>query len=789
MLCPDHQAILNNLSLHLPFDIDQCGGILQDNNCLGELRYRATGIVFRIHSPPIAILQCPYPALAQTSMQPEPKVNVLMVDDHPENLIALEAILAGLGQNLVKAHSGEEALRCLMQQDFAVILLDVQMPGMDGFETASLIRQRERSRDTPIIFLTAFSTNDTLKFKGYSLKAVDYLLKPIEAEVITSKVGVFVELYQKTSALKRQTLQLAAINAELRQSEERFRSLSACSPVGIILFNPEGYCTYTNPRCQMIWGFTQTEGLGQGWINFLYPEDRERALLNWELYHQNGQEYSHEYRFLTADQGMRWTHLRCSPMFSDQGQPMGHVGTIEDITERKQAEAAHANFIQEQVARQQAEAANRMKDEFLAILSHELRTPLNAMLGWTRLLLTRKLDEKTTLRALETIERNAKSQSQLIEDILNVSLIIRGKLRLNRHLIRLIPVLEAVLETLQPLADAKSIHLITDWDADVDRIFGDPERLRQVVWNLLTNAIKFTPQNGQVQISLKRVKGDAKTVTASSETSCEALVGSPECLQIQVIDTGIGIHPDFLPYVFDRFRQEDSTTTRSHGGLGLGLAIVRHLVELHDGTISVKSEGQNKGATFTVNLPVAQMENGKVTPQHLVQSPPELESEAIATPVLISSANPEDQLQEDQLQLKDVKVLVVEDNVDTREYVVMALQELGARVTAVSSVQSAMEVLEQINPNVLISDIGLPEADGYELIRKVHDLEAKRGIKIPAIALTAYAKQEEKLKVLAAGFQIHLPKPADLNELITSVATLAGRISLNSPQNLDSPQT
>lgn len=293
-------------------------------------------------------------------MQSEPKVNVLMVDDHPENLIALEAVLEGLGQNLVKAYSGEEALRCLLHQDFAVILLDVQMPGLDGFETATLIRQRDRSRLTPIIFLTAFSTSDSLKFKGYSLGAVDYLLKPIEPEILTSKVSVFVDLYQKSAALNRQAVQLAAINSELRQSEERFRSLSACSPVGILLFNNQGYCTYTNPRCQAICGFTMGESLGEGWTNFFFDGDRTRALADWTNYLGKGHEFWGEYRFQSPDGEIRWTQMRASPMYSDQGESIGYVGTIEDITERKEAEEARANFIREQAARQQAESANRM---------------------------------------------------------------------------------------------------------------------------------------------------------------------------------------------------------------------------------------------------------------------------------------------------------------------------------------------------------------------------------------------------------------------------------------------
>lgn len=355
-------------------------------------------------------------------MQSAPKVNILLVDDHPENLIALEAILDRLGQNLVKANSGEEALRCLLQQDFAAILLDVQMPGMDGFETATLIRQRERSRNTPIIFLTAFSANDTLVFKGYALGAVDYLLKPIDPVILTSKVSVFVDLFKKTMEVQQQAAQLAAINAELRQSEQRFRSLSACSPIGIFLTDTTGRCTYTNPICEEICRFKIEEDWEEGWARIIHPEERDRVLADWFSCIRQEQTYSEEFRIYTPDRAVCWVHVRTSPLL-EQKQLLGYVGTVEDITQRKQGEAVRDQMIREQAARAEAETANRMKDEFLAIISHELRTPLNSILGWSQLLLTRKFDAAATTRALETIQRNAKSQTQLIEDILDLSLI------------------------------------------------------------------------------------------------------------------------------------------------------------------------------------------------------------------------------------------------------------------------------------------------------------------------------------------------------------------------------
>ncbi len=668
------------------------------------------------------------------------KANVLLVDDHSENLLALEAILEQLGQNLVRAYSGQEALRCLLDQDFAVILLDVQMPGMDGFETASLIRQRVRSRNTPIIFLTAFSTNDSLMFKGYALGAVDYLTKPIDPVILTSKVSVFVELFNKSQEVNRQALQLSAMNAELRRSEERFRILSACSPIGIFLTDTDGRCSYTNPSCQAICGFKIEEDWEAGWAKFIHPEDHDRVLAEWAECTHEGQPYSDEFRIYGPDAVVRWVHVRTAPMLSDHYHLLGHVGTIEDISDRKQAELAREQIIQEQTARQQAEAANRMKDEFLAIVSHELRTPLNSILGWSRLLLSRNLDETTKVRALETIERNARSQAQLIEDILDVSQIIRGKLRLTLQPVNLVTLMESVIESVQPLASAKSLTLVPSLSPLTQMVSGDPERLRQIVWNLLSNAIKFTPEGGRIEVKL---------------ASYEAAQPLQSYAQIQVIDTGIGISANFLPYVFERFRQADSTTTRSYGGLGLGLAIVRYLVELHQGRIQADSEGEGKGATFTVHLPLTG-ENlpsgGEVTSKYLSEDglgqPPSLER---------------------------VNVLVVEDNPDAREFIAMVLQRSGAEVWAVGSVSEALEYLACHRPDVLVSDIGMPEQDGHCLVRQLRQNEPEPDRPIPAVALTAYTRSEDRSQVLDSGFQVHVAKPVEPEELVAVVARLVRR--------------
>ena len=475
-------------------------------------------------------------------------------------------------------------------------------------------------------------------------------------------------------------------------------------------------------------------------------------MADWSAYTYEGQEYSEEFRLQKPDDTIIWVRVRSTPMLSDQNELLGHVGSIEDITERKLLESARNQVMVEQAGRREAETANRMKDEFLAVLSHELRTPLNSILGWSKLLRTRKFDEEKTARALETIERNANTQSQLIEDILDVSQIIRGKLRLNFTPLNLVSVIQAAIDSVRPQAEAKEIELASFFDNSQGKISGDAVRIQQVVWNLLTNAIKFTPEKGKVEVRL--------TVSNEQEGNFDDSVISaqPAYAEIQVIDTGIGINPDFLPKVFDRFLQADSTRTRSHNGLGLGLAIVRHMVELHGGKVYAASEGENKGAIFTVQLPIRQP--GKYT----------------ALPKVNTSA-----VQDNETPTLDgINILVVDDEADTREFLAFALEQCGANTMVANSVSKALLTLPDFHPDVLISDIGMPDQDGYTLIRQIRELELLRGGSIPAIALTAYSQEKDRKQAIAAGFQMHLSKPVDIEELISAIAQLLNQKSLSS---------
>jgi signal transduction histidine kinase len=427
-----------------------------------------------------------------------------------------------------------------------------------------------------------------------------------------------------------------------------------------------------------------------------------------------------------------------------KGQVDGHLlaRSMRYAIERGRVEEERAELLaRERAARAEAEAANRAKDEFLATLSHELRTPLSAIIGWAELLHSGGLDETTAARAIEAIERNAKSQAQLIEDLLDVSRIITGKLQLNIRPVELIPIMTAAIDVVRPAAEAKAIQLRVILDSTIDPVSGDPDRLQQIVWNLLSNGVKFTPRGGRVEVRLGQI--DSK-------------------IQIQVSDTGMGIKPEFLPYVFDRFRQADSTSTRAHGGLGLGLAIVRHLVELHGGTVQVESHGEGQGATFIVQLPLRAV---RAPATEITEAPPDsVVNRAVRAGYGRLPA------------LEGVHVLVVDDEPDARELLVTVLVQASATVTAVGSAAEALEAVQRLRLDALVSDIGMPEQDGYTLIRKVRSLEPERGGQIPAVALTAYARSEDRLRALTAGYQMHVPKPIEPIELVMVVASLTGRV-------------
>jgi signal transduction histidine kinase len=522
------------------------------------------------------------------------RARILIVDDLAEKLLIYSSLLEDIDAEIVEARSGTEALKRVLEGSFAVILLDVNMPDIDGLETATLIRGHRNGRHTPIIFITAYA-DEMQTARGYALGAVDYILSPIVAPVLRTKVQVFVDLYNAHSALARS-------NQEL---ETRVKERTA-----------------------------------------------------------------------------------------------------------------------------ELEQLSRLKDEFLATMSHELRTPLNAIFGWVTLLRTRRLDEPTQERALETIERNARAQKRLIEDLLDVSRIVTGKVALEIMPVDPRRVVEAALETMAPAAQAKGITVVPLLDTGVATVRGDFARLQQIVCNLLSNAIKFTPSGGKVDVCLAHRNGEA---------------------EISVSDSGQGIKPEFLPLVFDRFRQEDGSISRRHGGLGLGLAIVRHLVELHAGSVEAFSAGEGKGSRFVVRLPT-----------RLGAARSGAAEEAVAIPATSS-------------MLAGVRLLVVDDEPGARDLIANVLQGYGAEVCLAESGQAALTKLFEQRPHVLVADLGMPGMDGYALIEQVRALDPDFGGQTPAIAVTGYASPLDRLRALQAGYQNHVAKPVEPHELAIVIASLTGR--------------
>jgi PAS domain S-box-containing protein len=526
----------------------------------------------------------------------------------------------------------------------------------------------------------------------------------------------------------------------LRRSEERFRLLiEGVKDYAIFMIDPRGYIESWNMGAETIKGYKADEIIGKHFSIFYPEEDLQRDKPGYELKvaAEVGRFEDEGWR-IRKDGSRFWANVVITALRDKEGTLRGFGKVTRDLTDRKQVEEERLKLAREQVARAEAEAANRAKDEFLATVSHELRTPLNAIVGWGRMIRNTKMDEKGLAHALDIIERNAKLQAQLIDDLLDVSRIISGKLRLTVMPVELPPVIEAALDVIRPAAEAKNIRLQVMLDSNAGLVSGDPDRLQQVIWNLLSNAVKFTQKGGRVQVTLEQLDSH---------------------VLITVSDTGKGIAAEFLPYVFDRFRQADSSITRLHGGLGLGLAIVRQLVDLHGGSVEAQSPGEGQGATFSLQLPVIIAHRSD---RFAVNAEGANASSAAVQGGFGSSPS-----------LEGLSVLVVDDEPDARDLLTAILEERKAKVTTVASAAEAYETIEWLRPDVIISDIGMPGEDGYSLIRNVRLKEARgrQGWR-PAIALTAHARVEDRLRALSAGYQAHVAKPVEPAELVAVIASL-----------------
>jgi signal transduction histidine kinase len=648
-------------------------------------------------------------------MSEDDGIDVLLVDDTFENLVALEAILSGLCRRVVKASSGREALRALLQQDFAVILLDVNMPLMDGFETAGLIRQRSRSAATPIIFVTAHG-DDARLARGYSLGAVDFILTPVVPQILRAKVGVFVELFRKNLEIQRQA-------ERLRERADQFHRLAEAAIAVNAADTIEGVLRALCERSLEVTEATTASArvdLGGGRRHSVHAGEPVLPL------RRQGDGASLSAALVTRD-----------------GQEIGRVDLSrssqrffgpEDRAVLVQIAQMGSVAVQNLIYGEEREA-NRLKDEFLATVSHELRTPLSVILTWIGLLRRTEQGPDTLARGLEVMERNAKAQAQLVDDLLDMSRIITGKLILEMKPLDLRAVVESVIDAIRPEAKARGLELTGDTCPEPLVVQADSGRMQQVLWNLVANAIKFTGEGGHIRVAAYRTAGTARLV---------------------VQDDGSGIESEFLPYVFDRFRQADSKTTRSYRGLGLGLAIVRHVAELHAGVARAESEGKGKGSRFVVELPLA------VEQAESERSAGDGDSAVIREP----SAGSDGRSASD---LSGLQVLLVEDDEGSSEAVTMLLEQAGARVRTASSVRAAIGLLSDWRPAVVVSDIGLPVEDGYALIRELR-AQSSAADRIPAIAMTAYAHAEERARVLAEGFDVHLAKPVDGETLVRTLA-------------------
>ncbi|RUT05506.1 hypothetical protein DSM106972_035130 [Dulcicalothrix desertica PCC 7102] len=734
-------------------------GVYQANGSLIWIEINAQPLFEAHSSTPWAAVATFWDVTEQKSVQVEPTLKSLLPQSQPQNRTVLvvedcpedrEVYCRYLQQDtdctyrVLEAKTGNAGLEICRTTQLDAVLLDYRLPDYEGLKFITALQAQ--SKNPPPVIVVTGQGNEALAVQILKGGGKDYLIKgQFSAHELQCAIDFAVENAQLTLKLQRSTEQerllsqiAQRITQRLQESQEQLQLGVKVAGVALAKFDYASNLVELSKEAADLFGISASElTVTRERIHATFhPDERDELLkiIEQVLDPTGAGWFAREHRVVWENGEVKWLSVRKQVFFNGSGasaRPKSAILAAIDVTERKQAELERERLLQqEQRARAEAERANRIKDEFLAVLSHELRSPLNPIVGWVNLLLQRKLDESRTREALVTIERNAKLQVQLIDDLLDISRIMRGKLTLNAVPVSLKFVIFAAMETVRLAAETKKIQLNLEPISSLILVFGDAGRLQQVVWNLLSNAVKFTPSGGQITIRLTQVE----------ETYA----------QIQVIDTGKGINPEFLPYVFEHFRQEDSATTRKFGGLGLGLSIARQIVEMHGGSIEVASLGENQGATFTVKIPLLQASN------------PQIQADKITPSQTTSDAAP----------LSNVCALIVDDEPDTRDFLAFLLQVSGANVTVTASAFEALQAIEQSHFDILLSDIGMPEIDGYTLIQMIRGQTHEPYCQIPAIALTAYAGEGNQQQAISAGFQYHLAKPIDQNKVIELILQL-----------------
>jgi PAS domain S-box-containing protein len=639
---------------------------------------------------------------------------VLVVDDNPATRYSTGRVIRAAGFRTAEAGSGGEALE-LIAKGVSGVVLDVHLPDIDGFELCRIIRSQPATASLPVVHLSAEYVRSEDRVTGLNAGADGYMVHPVEPAVLVATMQALIRA--------------RTAEDELRRSEQRFRAIYDQAQSGIALLDGAGRFEDVNPAMLKMLGRTHEEMVGRALADFAPAE--WKAFISAQIGQPAGDRPSWrgEFPLLAADGHA----VRLEWNVSSHAQPGVRIAIALDISERYELEQRRRDLLErEQAARRSAERHSRTKDDFIAVLSHELRTPLNAIIGWVHILKRRGTTPEGT-KGLEAIERNVKTQARIISDILDVSRINSGKLRLDREWTEPAELVLSSIDALSASIDEKRLRIeakVADAHAPA---WLDPARFQQILWNLLTNAIKFSPEGGRIVVELRRI-GDR--------------------LRMEVRDYGQGISAEFLPHLFDRFTQSDSPGNRRHGGLGLGMSIVKHLVDLHGGEVSAASEGVGRGTQVRVELPVE--------PQGETLAPVEApDSEASAS-------------DEDSAAVQGLDVLVVEDDREASEMMTVVLSDRGARVRIATDYDSALRAVQQAWPDVLVSDIGLPGRDGYELVRSVRELEsARQAPHLQVIALTAFARSEDREKTLAAGFDLHLSKPLKPHQLLEAIARCA----------------